>query len=481
MKKNLLFIFIALFGIYSNLNAQCTISNVSVEIVSFNPGTCQVVFTLSWQQEVNNGNKFAYIHFWKAAAYHTPTANWTNIYSNPTSAPKSADLINSLGTISIFNNGTPTPTIGSTYPADLNVTPMTSGLTLIKTPLTGTSEQMTLKNVTVTIPGGCSGILPIKADVWASQAANGKNVHCVNQGLSFDLKTPRLVGIKICNPRSINFSITNVGTNNITVHYKLYADNGDGIFNPDGTGYDSLLVTSPDTTLSPSGAQIRFHYLYPGVGGPTRDKSLWLEAVVTGATATTNLFINGTCSPLPVSLKSFTARRNHSTVDVRWITATEVNSSGFELQRQTGIGDWETIAFVPSQAIGGNSTSELMYSYSDLNSTKAVCNYRLRQVDFDRNFKYSEIRSVRGEDAIGKIIVYPNPSFDGRVNVVFDDANAVRDISLIDMNGRAIKQWTGVSNNNIQIENLVPGFYSLRIIVRETGAQMVEKFVVNKR
>jgi hypothetical protein len=430
---------------------------------------------------VNNGNKFAYIHFWTAANYHTPTSAWNNTYSNPATAPKAAQLVNSLGTISIFNNGTLTPTIGTTYPADLNVTPMTSGLTIMKIPLSGTTEQMTLKNVTVTIPGGCSGLLPVKADVWASQAANGKNVHCVSQNLSFDLKNPRLAGIKICNPRSINFSITNVGTTNMTVHYKLYADNGDGIFNPDGVGYDSLLIVSPDTTLSPGDAQVRFHYLYPGVSGPTRDKNLWLEAVVAGSTATTNLFINGTCSPLPVLLKSFTARRNNSIVDIRWVTATEINSSGFELQRQTGINDWETIAFIPSQAVNGNSTSELTYSYSDLNSTKAVCNYRLRQVDLDRNFKYSDIRSVRGEDATGKIIIYPNPSFDGRVNIVLDDANVIRDITLIDMNGRSIKQWNGVSNNNIQIENLVPGFYSLRIIVRGTGAQAVEKFVVNKR
>jgi hypothetical protein len=99
----------------------------------------------------------------------------------------------------------------------------------------------------------------------------------------------------------------------------------------------------------------------------------------------------------------------------------------------------------------------------------------------DGNAKYSEIRSVRGEDAISKTVIYPNPSADGKVTVVFDDAAITRDVILIDMNGRTIKQWNAVSNNNIQIENLVPGFYSLRIFVRENGTQTVEKFVVNKR
>jgi hypothetical protein len=480
MKKNLLFIFIVILGLYAKLNAQCTVSNVSVEIVSYNPGTCQVIFNLGWQQETNNGNKFAYIHFWTADAYHTPASAWTGIYSNPASAPKANALVNSLGTISIFNNGTATPTIGNSYPADPTVTPMT-GITVTKNHYSGTSERMTIKNIRLTIPGDCSGFLPIKADIWASQSANGKNVHCVSQGLTFDLHTPRLAGNKVCNPRSINFGITNTGTTSITFRYRLYADNGDGIFNPDGTGFDSLMLTSPDTTVAPGDALTRFHFVYPGANGPTSDKNLWLEVITQGSTATTNLYIDGACSPLPVLLQSFTARRNRSVVDIRWVTSTEVNNRGFELQRQTGTANWETISFIPSLAAGGNSVSDLAYSYSDVNSTKAICNYRLRQVDMDGNAKYSEIRSVRGEDAISKTVIYPNPSADGKVTVVFDDAAITRDVILIDMNGRTIKQWNAVSNNNIQIENLVPGFYSLRIFVRENGTQTVEKFVVNKR
>jgi len=52
--------------------------------------------------------------------------------------------------------------------------------------------------------------------------------------------------------------------------------------------------------------------------------------------------------------------------------------------------------------------------------------------------------------------------------------------SLIDMNGRAVKQWKNITNNNLQIENLTPGLYNLRIIIRETGEQAIEKIVVNK-
>jgi hypothetical protein len=48
------------------------------------------------------------------------------------------------------------------------------------------------------------------------------------------------------------------------------------------------------------------------------------------------------------------------------------------------------------------------------------------------------------------------------------------------MSGRVIKQWKGVTNNNIQIDNLAPGMYSLKIVVSETGEQSVEKIIVSK-
>ena len=51
----------------------------------------------------------------------------------------------------------------------------------------------------------------------------------------------------------------------------------------------------------------------------------------------------------------------------------------------------------------------------------------------------------------------------------------------MDMNGRVMKQWKGVANNNIQIDNLTAGFYTIRIIDTETGEQTVEKIVVKKR
>jgi hypothetical protein len=183
---------------------------------------------------------------------------------------------------------------------------------------------------------------------------------------------------------------------------------------------------------------------------------------------------------LPVSFKSFTATRNQTNVLLKWETATELNSNGFAIERNIR-GTWEQVAFVSSLATGGNSSEALAYLYVDLNNVKGITQYRIRQVDFDNKSKYSDIRAVRGEGQAGNTIVFPNPSFDGRVSIVFDDASLIRNASLSDMSGRILKQWKGITNNNIQIDNLTPGMYSLKIVVPETGEQSVQKIIVSKR
>lgn len=191
--------------------------------------------------------------------------------------------------------------------------------------------------------------------------------------------------------------------------------------------------------------------------------------------------VPNSCIPLPVEFKSFTAIRNRNTVNLRWETAQEINNSGFAIERNVN-GNWQQIGWVPSQALNGTSDVALVYTFADMsNTTRGVSQYRIRQVDLDSKSKYSDIRSVRGEGQLGKTIVYPNPSVDGKINVVFDDAAVTREISVLDISGRMIRQIKGITSNNVSIGDLNPGMYTLRIIAVETGEQSVEKVIVNKR
>ena len=181
---------------------------------------------------------------------------------------------------------------------------------------------------------------------------------------------------------------------------------------------------------------------------------------------------------LPVSFSSFSATRNKSNVSIKWETASESNNKGFNIQRLTNTA-WENVAFIPSAATGGNSTSDLSYTFTDANNHKGVSQYRIQQVDIDGKAKLSEIRSVKGEAMASKLLVYPNPSATGKVSVVFDD-NAPKNVQVTDMSGRVVRSLRNVSNN-ISIEGLESGVYSIQVTDLFSSALSVEKVIIKKR
>ena len=100
---------------------------------------------------------------------------------------------------------------------------------------------------------------------------------------------------------------------------------------------------------------------------------------------------------VPVELTSFVANVIDGNVVLNWITATELNNSGFEIQKGShtstslNVTDWESIGFV-----NGNSTTteKSFYSFADHSPVAGKSFYRLKQIDFDGSFEYSNIVEV---------------------------------------------------------------------------------------
>jgi hypothetical protein len=94
---------------------------------------------------------------------------------------------------------------------------------------------------------------------------------------------------------------------------------------------------------------------------------------------------------IPVELTNFTASANNGSIELSWSTATELNNSGFEVQKNTNGEDFETTAFIP----GFGTTSEPKhYSFTD-NNVSGFLKYRLKQIDFDGSYEYSKIIEVQ--------------------------------------------------------------------------------------
>lgn len=115
---------------------------------------------------------------------------------------------------------------------------------------------------------------------------------------------------------------------------------------------------------------------------------------------------------LPIELISFTASVCvNEKVCLKWATATEKNNSYFDVQRSLNASDFETLLYVNSKSVNGNSSSTLNYEAIDENPISGVSYYRLKQVDKDMTFHNSSIISVNNviEKNI-RFIIYPNPN-----------------------------------------------------------------------
>lgn len=111
---------------------------------------------------------------------------------------------------------------------------------------------------------------------------------------------------------------------------------------------------------------------------------------------------------VPVELTAFSATLSNLDVTLNWSTATEVNNYGFEVQRRVVDGEFATVAFIK----GHGTTSEVNnYSFVDRNLDEGMYFYRLKQMDFNGQYKYSNIIEVE----VGQIYKftldqnYPNP------------------------------------------------------------------------
>jgi hypothetical protein len=90
---------------------------------------------------------------------------------------------------------------------------------------------------------------------------------------------------------------------------------------------------------------------------------------------------------LPVEITTFSAKQSGGKVILDWVTATELNNSGFEIERKSGTGTWVTLGTVAGH---GNSAILNKYSYTDNNPTEGqTFSYRLKQMDNNGSFRYS--------------------------------------------------------------------------------------------
>ena len=178
---------------------------------------------------------------------------------------------------------------------------------------------------------------------------------------------------------------------------------------------------------------------------------------------------SGGANPLPVELVEFEARVNGSMVDLFWTTASEIDNDHFEVERSA---DGITFIVIATVAGAGNSQEMLHYAALDPAPLSGVNFYRLKQVDSNNAYTYSDIRTVyMGFHPGGGPLVFPNPGL-GDLNVAIDlDSDADATFEVRDAAGRLVLRERHIMATNSVVElrtaGLPSGSYHVNVIIGE--------------
>ncbi|MDB5201479.1 MAG: hypothetical protein JWQ27_888 [Ferruginibacter sp.] len=179
--------------------------------------------------------------------------------------------------------------------------------------------------------------------------------------------------------------------------------------------------------------------------------------------------------PLPVKFLSFTATKKNNDAELNWVVANESSlTDHYELQRSTNNVDFATFTSV---AAGSSSNANYVKLDAELSTFRSasVVYYRVKQVDQDGKFTYSEIRSI-GLTKGNAFSIYPNPVRDNATLTLDLDEKAAVNVKVFDAAGKAVLNKNinankGYNKEVLNLQFLPAGKYSVHIITNGTVAK----------
>lgn len=191
------------------------------------------------------------------------------------------------------------------------------------------------------------------------------------------------------------------------------------------------------------------------------------DAVNESGTKITWLAHGGGVNVLPVELSKFELKPMPTEeIQVTWKTSSEINSSHFEIEKSDNGSDFVKISEL---AAAGTSSEVLHYAYIDAEPIDGINYYRLKAVDLDDSFEYSQIKTVSLTSShIKSMSSFPNPAID-KVNLNFN--SAVGDLyflQIVDANGIVVYNanvygFEGPNQVEFNISTYQKGIYFVRL------------------
>ena len=184
---------------------------------------------------------------------------------------------------------------------------------------------------------------------------------------------------------------------------------------------------------------------------------------------------------LPVDLISFTAKLKNKATVLDWTTSNEKDFSHFVIERSTDGASFDEAGMIFSDE--SSKAAVKTYAYTDNAAVQStIVYYRLKMVDIDGSYKYSEVRLVRKANdpaQTASIIVFPNPVVtDLRVTIPDSWQGKAVSYTIYNSNGNVVKQKVSNQAGQTEVLNMAgtpAGFYMIRVI--QGSETMTKQFV----
>lgn len=190
--------------------------------------------------------------------------------------------------------------------------------------------------------------------------------------------------------------------------------------------------------------------------------------------------VPGASGTLPVTLLSFNARLVKENAQLEWSTSIEQNNRGFEIEKSFDGINFKKIGFVAS---AGNSTATRHYNFTDPQKAVEYNYYRLKIVDLDNAYKYSDVALVKNISTKQDMIVMGNP-FNNQLSILFQKTPGDKvAVSIYDMKGSKIfaagynKPDQSILQVNTGGKFMTAGIYS---VVVETGGKIYKQKIMKQ-
>jgi hypothetical protein len=238
------------------------------------------------------------------------------------------------------------------------------------------------------------------------------------------------------------FTITNTGVDNLSVLTINSSDPQFAIFN-----------FTPNSTVNGNSGTLTFDIEFTPVSLGIQMATITINN--TDCNEINYIFGVSSDAVVPVELVAFNAKSIEHQILLYWHTASEINNTGFEIERSSNAKNWKTLGFVEGK---GTILTPQQYEYLDKFPNAGVNYYRLKQLDFDGKYEYSPIISMEHKDSKMDLSLFPNPATN-QLNLIGIADGPYR---IFDLMGKIIRQGVSIGNS-IDIATLPTGIYNLQV------------------